>query len=216
MKESLDINNSSINLVLPENKSINLLEIHSKYILKHIFSLIDEKNILKLIMYNKNYQEKFEINIENYKKKSKIYKIAEKNGKGKEFHSYNNKLIFEGEYLNGKRNGKGKEYFYDNVLSFEGEYLNGKKWKGKGKEKRNNEIIFEGEYINGKRWIGKGKEYYEYRNRQLKFEGEYLNGERNGKGKEYDINGKLIYEGEYLNNKIKKKKIKYIIDFLFY
>ena len=28
---------------------------------------------------------------------------------------------------------------------------------------------------------------------------------RNGKGKEYDNNGKLIYEGEYLNN-IKTKK----------
>ena len=24
---------------------------------------------------------------------------------------------------------------------------------------------------------------------------------RNGKGKEYDTNGKLIYEGEFLNNK---------------
>ena len=31
------------------------------------------------------------------------------------------------------------------------------------------------------------------------FEGEDLNGERNGKGKEYDYNGKLIFEGEYLN-----------------
>ena len=32
----------------------------------------------------------------------------------------------------------------------------------------------------------------------MKFEGEFLNGERNGKGKEYNINDKLIYEGEYL------------------
>ena len=30
-------------------------------------------------------------------------------------------------------------------------------------------------------------------------EGEYINGKRNGKGKEYDYNGKLIFEGEYLN-----------------
>ena len=36
---------------------------------------------------------------------------------------------------------------------------------------------------------------------RLKFEGEYLNGERNGKGKEYDTNGKLIFEGEFLNGK---------------
>ena len=36
-------------------------------------------------------------------------------------------LIFEGEYLNGERNGKGKEYNYDGGLIFEGEYLNGKR-----------------------------------------------------------------------------------------
>jgi len=40
--------------------------------------------------------------------------------------------MFEGEYLNGKRHGKGKEYC-DNKLKFEGEYLNGKR-HGKGKE----------------------------------------------------------------------------------
>ena len=52
---------------------------------------------------------------------------------GKEYNNYNNNLIFEGEYLNGKRwNGKGKE-FHKNKLIFEGEYLNGKR-NGKGKE----------------------------------------------------------------------------------
>ena len=34
-------------------------------------------------------------------------------------------LISEGEYLNGKRNGKGKEYYDNGDLKFEGEYLNG-------------------------------------------------------------------------------------------
>ena len=29
-------------------------------------------------------------------------------------------LIFEGEYLNGKRNGKGKEYYISGHLKFEG------------------------------------------------------------------------------------------------
>ena len=42
-------------------------------------------------------------------------------------------LEFEGEYLNGKRNGKGKEYFYNGILEYEGEYLNGQR-NGKGKE----------------------------------------------------------------------------------
>ena len=42
-------------------------------------------------------------------------------------------MIFEGEYLNGKRNGKGKEYYDNGKLTFEGEYLNGKR-NGKGRE----------------------------------------------------------------------------------
>ena len=36
--------------------------------------------------------------------------------------------------LNGERNGKGKEYNLDGKLIFEGEYLKGKRWNGKGKE----------------------------------------------------------------------------------
>ena len=37
-------------------------------------------------------------------------------------------MVFSGEYLNGKRHGKGKEYnIYNRELEFEGEYLNGKR-----------------------------------------------------------------------------------------
>ena len=46
---------------------------------------------------------------------------------------YKNKLIFEGEYLNEERNGKGKEYNKKGKLEFEGEYLNEER-DGKGKE----------------------------------------------------------------------------------
>ena len=36
-------------------------------------------------------------------------------------------LIYEGEYLNGKKwNGKGKEFNPDGTLLFEGEYKNGR------------------------------------------------------------------------------------------
>ena len=38
-----------------------------------------------------------------------------------------NILIFEGEYLNGEKNGKGKEYDSDGILIYEGEYLNGER-----------------------------------------------------------------------------------------
>ena len=139
------------------------------------------------------------INLTNkvYDKNGKLYEIS-KNIKGfiKEYDHKGN-LTFEGEYLNGKRNGKGKSYYDNGKLYFEGEYLNGER-NGKGKEYRyyNGELRFEGEYLNGKR-NGKGKKYNKYS--RLKFEGEYLNGKKNGKGKEYNFYGNLIFEGEYLN-----------------
>ena len=37
------------------------------------------------------------------------------------------KRISRGEYLNGKRNGKGKEYYKNGNIRFDGEYLNGEK-----------------------------------------------------------------------------------------
>ena len=54
----------------------------------------------------------------------------EKNGKGKEYNFNTGKLIFEGEYLNGKRNGKGKKY--ELHLIYDGEFFDDKR-QGKGK-----------------------------------------------------------------------------------
>ena len=58
-------------------------------------------------------------------------KIGERNGEGKEYKRSTNKLIFEGKYLNNKKNGKGKDYYYNGELKFEGDYIKGKKWKRK-------------------------------------------------------------------------------------
>ena len=70
---------------------------------------------------------------------------------------YNFYLTFEGEYLNGLKNGKGKEFNYEGKLIFEGEYLNGLK-KGKGKNyNKEGQLIFEEKYKNGIEWNGKGK-----------------------------------------------------------
>ena len=55
-----------------------------------------------------------------------------KNGNGKEFNN-NNKLSFEGLYLNGSRSGFGKEYYLNGNLALEDEYSYGKK-EGEGKE----------------------------------------------------------------------------------
>ena len=74
------------------------------------------------------------------------------NGRGKEYYR-GGKLKFEGNYLRGKRNGKGKEYNENNgKLEFEGEYLNDQKWNGKAKEYNDyDDIIFEGNYLNGEK-----------------------------------------------------------------
>ena len=106
--------------------------IKSAYIIKGIFSLLNEKQQLNMIIYNKQLQKILGVDIKDYKKISGKYRIGEKNGKGREYSLIEDKLIFEGEYLNGKKNGKGKEYHKNGKLEFEGEYLNEKKWNGNG------------------------------------------------------------------------------------
>ena len=161
-----------------------IIAMNSKYIQRDVFLYLNEKQKLYMIIYNKKLQKICNVDIEDYKRVSGKYKIGEKNGIGKIYNLKTNELIFEGEFLNGKKKGKGKEY-YDGELIFEGEFLNGKR-DGKGKEYYDGELIFEGEYLNGKR-NGKGKEYYN--NNELKFEGQYLDGKIwNGKG--YIIKGK--------------------------
>ena len=124
-------------------------------------------------------------------------------------------LILQCEYINGTKNGEGKEYYNDGKLKFDGLFKKGKKWEGKGFTEKgnedyiitkgsgkvkeyhyNNNLMLEGEYLNGEK-NGKIREYYD--NGKLRLEGEYLNGEKNGKFKDYFDNGKLRLEEEYLN-----------------
>ena len=147
---------------------------------------------------------------------------------------YNGKLVFEGEYLNSKRNGKGKEYYDNGNLKFEGEYLID--YKIKGKCYIDQKLEFEGEFRYDRKWNGKGydengnityelkdgngkvKEYND--DGYLVFEGEYLNGQRNGKGKEYNDKGIINYYGEYLDgqrwNGLGINRYDYITDILEY
>ena len=138
----------------------------------------------------------------------KIYEIKNGNGYIKEDCFYLNDMIFEGLYLNGEKNGYGKEYGYvkdgefkELYLAFEGEFLNGKRWNGKVKElDKNDQLKFEGELLHGKKWKGQAKEYDD--SNDLIFEGEYLNGKRwNGKGFEIycDNKSEYYFEGEYVN-----------------
>ena len=133
--------------------------IKSTYIIKYLFAFIDDRRKLKMLRYNKSVQNRIDINIMNYKRFATKYIIFEEENKVKEYKIYSNELIYEGEYLNGKRNGKGKEYGRYGRLIFEGEYLNGKR-NGKGKEYgKYGRLIFEGEYLNGKK-NGKWKKFF--------------------------------------------------------
>ena len=172
----------------------------SQFILKQILLLLSEKRKLNLLRYNKFYHKLMGININNYLKFSSKIIIGGINGYGKEYELNNLKLIFEGNYMNGKRNGRGKEYNDDIV--FEGEFLNGIK-NGKGVEYNPKTILFYGEYLNGKKWNGIAKEYYYIKysdaHYRLKFIGNYCEGVKIGR--EYDINGALLFEGKYLDDK---------------
>ena len=183
--------NRNRNIILKEIKKLdikatkNLLSsVKSNYIFKTIFSFLDEKKKLNMIIYNKIFQRKFGFNIELYKTMSGILHNGGRNGYGTEILLDTKVIIFEGEYKNNKRHGKGKEfYFRDGKLKFEGEYLNGYKIKGKGYNENGKINLM----IGNNR---KGKEYYN--NGKLKFEGEYLYGKKwNGKG--YNINGFIEY-----------------------
>ena len=170
-----------------------LENIKSTYFLKIIFSLINNKTKLYLIKYNKSLQNKIDININYYKLFKGEYIIYGTKEKSKIYNSYNDELIYEGEILKGKKNGKGKEYYDKGLIKYEGEYSNGKKW---------NINIYD---IEGnlkytlKNGAGVIEEYNNHGD--LIFYGNYLNGERNGKGREYNYFGKIIFDGEYNNGK---------------
>ena len=134
-------------------------------------------------------------------------------------------LIFLGVFINGEKNGKGKEYNTEGFLLFEGIFSNGKK-NGNGKEYHlNGELKFDGDYKEGKEWDGigynkKGKIEYIYKN-GIKYEdfekinlllfgdkpiknkkenlnGKELNVKKNLNIKEYNSNGTLDYKGEFI------------------
>ena len=127
-----------------------LKNVKSKYIIKLIFSYIDECSKLKLVKHSLAFQNILNMNIDNYKYFYRRYINYKSNGKVIEYNLYG-RVEFEGDYKNGQRNGKGEEYYYDGNLLFEGEYLNGKR-NGKGIEYNYyGSILFEGEYLNGKK-----------------------------------------------------------------
>ena len=178
----------------------NIGNIKSKKILKTILFFIIEYKKLDLFKYNKNCQKELSLDLEDYLNVSQKEIKIENNNNGKEYILGSEVKIFEGEFLHGKRNGKGKEYYINGNLKFEGEYLKGKKIKGKGYDIKG-KLILE---LNNK----EGKEYYD--NGKLKFIGEYYDGRR-WNGNIFNYQGKKINEVKYgkweVNNDNRNKTI---------
>ena len=136
-----------------------LQRIKATYFYQKLFSHTDEKIKLDLVKHNKSLQKILDISLIDYRILSGKYIIYEGERIGKIYNAYNDKILFEGEFLKGKKNGKWKGYDdYGNIISIE-EYSNGKK------------ILKEKE-------IKEGFEYQYNNKHQLLYEGEFLNGKR--------------------------------------
>ena len=118
-----------------------VMNIKSNYILKNLFQMLIKRRYLDLINYNKALQNSLKIDINDYKNTGKKIKIGKRNGFGKVYKLDKKILLFEGEYLNGRKSGKGKEYYENGNIKFEGEYLNGKKLEGIGYDEKGNEVL---------------------------------------------------------------------------
>ena len=105
-------------------------------------------------------------------------------------------LAYDGEWVEGKYHGYGKEY--EIYLIYEGEFKKGY-YDGKGKLYfENGQVWLEGEFNKGY-LVGNGKEYYE--SGAIRYLGNFKDSKYNGKGKFYNENRTLIYEGDFKEGK---------------
>ena len=82
--------------------------IKSKPNFQEVFSFLSEKRLLKLVIYNKQFQNKLEKRLIDYKIMSGKYIIYEGTNQGKICDDISHKLIFEGGLLKGKKMEKEK------------------------------------------------------------------------------------------------------------
>ena len=118
-----------------------------------------------------------------------------KQGQGIEYYK-NQKKRYEGSFKIGNHHGKGKEYYDNEILKYDGEFNDGYYDKRGIEYDETGKIIYEGEFKKGK-YHGKGKLY---RNGKLIYEGDFVDNKLQGKGKEYNEEGKVLYSGEFQNN----------------
>ena len=165
-----------------------LEKIKCKFFYNFLSSFINNELSLKIIKYNKFFQNALGINLHNYKLLSGKYVEYETKDTVKIYDMLTNSLLYEGGFLKGKKNGKGKEshvFEYD----FEGEFFDGKR-HGKGKELS---YIYVRDfpyvsYVPGEKFIFNG-----HSELHVDLEGEFLNGKK-WNIKKYDEDGNVMYE----------------------
>ena len=127
------LNQEAANLYLKHKK--NYEEKVKKYVVLYAGKKTEDNNDtqLEFNINNNDNEEEDEKKCKRFlkrKRKAKKFELYfnDKNEKNEnEYAEEDAKLIFEGEYLKGKRNGKGKEYNENGDIIFEGEYKNGEK-----------------------------------------------------------------------------------------
>ena len=95
-------------MVDAEEIKAGINRINNFYNTKEILSFLEPWKKLDIIIYNMKLQEKIKVNIEDYKRLSGKFKKGEKNGKGCIYILNTDILIFEGEFINGKKMEKEK------------------------------------------------------------------------------------------------------------
>lgn len=128
---------------------------------------------------------------------------------------------YEGELINGVRNGWGKYKWKDGDI-YEGEWKDGLFW-GKGTFRFGEGYVYEGEFVNGKLHgdgvicrAGGSKHKGTFKNNKRngffieedkdgnRFEGNYVDGKRHGRFVEKDRNGNITAQGNYIHGKRKE------------
>ena len=135
--------------------------------------------------------------LDNYVYEGELKNNIIKEGKGKL--TYNNGVIYIGEFKNDKYNGKGVLYIKKNKLVYEGYFLNGL-FEGKGKFYQQNGDCYIGNFKNGKP-DGIGKEYFQ-KTDILKYKGGFKNDCYHGEGEFYDQKGRLLCKGKFEYDKL--------------
>ena len=128
----------------------------------------------------------------NHIKNKILFKSNNKNKFEKVKH-HSEGFMYIGEWKNDMRKGNGTFYNPNTKDKYEGEFKNGKA-EGKGALYYNNGDMYEGEF---KQWLKEGKGIY-YFNNGDRYEGEFKNDAIEGYGKYFYKDGK-IFDGKFKN-----------------